>query len=89
LEFVVQNHIVRIDQIHSRATCAEVAERLGIFADALSFVAATVGKETKSAAAAIGDNSTKTTICPAFASYCGATSLSFEDREILQVVLHG
>jgi hypothetical protein len=37
-------------------------------------------ERNKSAAPAIGDNSPKTTICPAFASCCGATSLSFEDR---------
>jgi hypothetical protein len=30
MEFDMQNRIVRIDQIHSRAICIEVAERLRI-----------------------------------------------------------
>jgi hypothetical protein len=30
MEFDMQNRIVRIDQIHSRSICAEVAERLRI-----------------------------------------------------------
>jgi hypothetical protein len=30
MEFDMQNRIVRIDQIHSRAICTEVAERLRI-----------------------------------------------------------